>query len=228
VNDRAVERHFDQISVEYDRWKEKAGFYYQAVKAAVAEIVPPGRRVLEVGCGTGDVLASLEPVNGLGTDLSPRMVEMARRKHPDLRFEVHDLMGGPLRERFPFVVAVDVVEHVPDLLQAMRTMAAMMADDGLLVVITANPAWGPILHLAERLKLKMPEGDHEWRSQSDIDSAATDAGLRERSFSRSFIVPRAIPVLKALNTARWARRFRLRYGLMQRAVFELGTADVEN
>lgn len=228
MNDGAVERHFDQISVEYDRWKTKAGFYYQAVKAAVAEIVPPGRRVLEVGCGTGDVLASLEPVNGLGTDLSPRMVEMASRKHPNLRFEVHDLMGGPLQERFAFVVAVDVVEHVPDLLQAMRTMATMMADDGVLIVITANPAWGPILHLAERLKLKMPEGDHKWRSQSDITSAATAAGLRERSFSRSFIVPKAVPGLKTLNSVKWAQGLRLRYGLIQRAVFELGAAEVES
>lgn len=216
----AVERHFDQISGEYDRWKARAAYYYQAVKAAVAEVVPPGRRVLEVGCGTGHVLSSLRPKGGLGTDLSPRMIELARKSHPDLRFEVHDLMGEPLAERFEFVVAVDVAEHVPDLRRAMRTMAAMMEPGGLLILITANPAWGPVLHLAERVKLKMPEGDHEWRSRSDLMSAAHTAGLRERSFVRSFIIPKAIPGLKALNTASWARGLCNRYGLVQRAVFE--------
>jgi len=224
VSSEAVGRHFDQISFEYDRWKEKARYYYQAVKTAVAEIVPPGQRVLEVGCGTGDVLASLEPANGLGTDLSPRMVELARAKHPDLRFEVHDLMSDPLPERFEFVVAVDVAEHVPDLQRSLATTGAMVADGGLLVVITANPAWGPALHLAERLKLKMPEGDHRWRSRSDITAAARAAGLREHSFARSFIVPKAVPGLKALNTAKWARGLRQKYGLMQRAVFERTTA----
>jgi 2-polyprenyl-3-methyl-5-hydroxy-6-metoxy-1,4-benzoquinol methylase len=220
VSERSVQRHFDQIAVEYDRWKERAQYYYQAVKAAVAEIVPPGRRVLEVGCGTGDILASIAPDDGLGTDISPRMVERARAKHPTLRFAVHDLMADALSERFEFVVAVDVAEHVPDLERAMRTMAEMLDDGGVIIVITANPAWGPILHLAERLKLKMPEGDHTWRSRAEIRAAATAAGLRERSFSRSFLIPKAITGLKSLNTMKWAGGLRERYGLMQRAVFE--------
>lgn len=220
MSEGSVERHFDQISAGYDRWKERARYYYQAVKAVVAEIVPPGRRVLEVGCGTGDVLASLEPSAGLGTDISPGMIERAREKHPNLRFEVHDLLADPLPDRFEFVVAVDVAEHVPDLGRAMQNMAEMVDREGVLVIVTANPAWGPALHAAERLKLKMPEGDHTWRSHAEIHVAAIAAGLRERSFSRSFLVPKAIPGLKSLNNVKWAESLRQRYGLMQRAVFE--------
>jgi ubiquinone/menaquinone biosynthesis C-methylase UbiE len=215
-----VARHFDHVAPEYDRWKEKAHYYYAAVKAAVAEVVPPGSRVLEVGCGTGDVLAGLAPGEGLGTDISAAMVEIAARKHPDLRFRVHDLMGPPLDERFPFVVAVDVAEHVPDLARAMGTMAAMLADGGRLVVITANPTWSPVLHAAERLGLKMPEGEHTWRSSDDIVLAAGRCGLREVSFARSFLVPKAVPGLARLNTAPWAEGLRRRFGLLQRAVFE--------
>ncbi len=222
MSDSSVGRHFEQIAPGYDRWKQKARYYYDAVKASVAEIVPSGSRVLEVGCGTGDILASLHPDDGVGIDLSPAMIDAAARKHPELRFRVQDLMDDPPEERYPYIVAVDVVEHVPDLDRCIASMAAMLAGGGQLVVITANPGWGPILEVAERLGMKMPEGEHTWRSHAAIVSAARRSGLRERSFARSFLVPKALPGLRALNTLPWAGGLRQRFGLIQRAVFEHG------
>jgi SAM-dependent methyltransferase len=212
--------HFDRVAPDYDRWKEKAHRYYAALKESLREIVPPRSRVLEVGCATGDILASLDPDEGLGLDISPAMIELAARKHPALRFRVHDLMQGPLEDRFDYAVAADVAEHVPDLDTMMSSLAGMLTDPGVAIVVTANPLWSPVLHVAERLRLKMPEGDHEWRSRADLASAARRAGLRERSFDRSLVMPKDVPGLVALDTARWAAPLRQRLGLIQRAVFE--------
>lgn len=219
MNSESVRRHFDEIAADYDRWKEKAEFYYQAVKRMVAEVVPPGARVLEVGCGTGDILASLRPSEGLGTDISPKMVERARRKHPHLRFEVHDLVGPPLDERFDHIVAVDVMEHVPEIEPPFRTMAAMLDEHGTLVIVTANPSWAPILHLAEKLRLKMPEGDHVWRTHEHLVRAARASGLEEVSFERSLLFPKNVPGFRRLNDAHWAEGLRRRRGLVQRLLF---------
>jgi 2-polyprenyl-3-methyl-5-hydroxy-6-metoxy-1,4-benzoquinol methylase len=212
--------HFDHVAPEYDRWKAKAHRYYAALKTSLREIVAPGSRVLEVGCATGDILASLDPGEGVGLDISPAMIDLAARKHPGLEFRVHDLMQGPLDERFEYIVAADVAEHVPDLDKMMRSVAGMLTEGGVAVVVTANPLWSPILHVAERLRLKMPEGDHEWRSRADLASAAGRAGLRERSFDRSMVMPKEVPGLRGLDSARWAAGLRQRVGLIQRAVFE--------
>lgn len=214
-----VARHFDEVAGDYDRWKARAHYYYQFVKSALAEVVPRSCRACEMGCGTGDLLASLEPAEGLGVDLSPQMVELARKKHPALRFEVHDLMSGPLDEQFDYVASVDVAEHVPDLTKALDSMARTAVPGGTIIVITANPRWGGILEIAELLKLKMPEGDHEWRSYEVLSEAARAVGLREVSFRRGFVMPKAVPLLKRLNTSRRAERLRQGWGLMQRAVF---------
>ncbi len=216
----SVRRHFDAIAADYDLWKSKAHYYYRAVKDSVAEVVPPGGRVCEVGCGTGDVLAELKPSVGLGTDISSAMVEVAAKRHPGFRFEVRDLMASAPDERFDFVVAVDVFEHVHDPAKCFSNMAQMLDEHGILVVVTANPAWAGPLHLAEKLGMKMPEGEHQWRSREDLRRAAATAGLVERSFARSFIIPKAIPGLKLLNTARWAEPLRQRVGLIQRVVYE--------
>jgi 2-polyprenyl-3-methyl-5-hydroxy-6-metoxy-1,4-benzoquinol methylase len=215
-----VGSHFDTVAPDYDRWKAKAHRYYDALKASLREVVPPGSRVLEVGCATGDILASLIPEEGVGLDISPAMIELAARKHPGLEFRVHDLMQGPLSERFDYVVAADVAEHVPDLDTMMGSLAEMLTDEGVAIVVTANPRWAPVLHIAERLRLKMPEGDHEWRSRADLASAAGRAGMRERSFDRSLVMPKEVPGLRALDSAAWAAGLRQRLGVIQRAVFE--------
>jgi 2-polyprenyl-3-methyl-5-hydroxy-6-metoxy-1,4-benzoquinol methylase len=215
-----VGSHFDRVAPDYDRWKAKAHRYYEALKTSLRQIVPPDSRVLEVGCATGDILASLAPAEGVGLDISSAMIDLAARKHPALRFQVHDLMRGPLEERFDYVVAADVAEHVPDLDTMMASLAGMLTEGGVAVVVTANPLWAPILYVAERLRLKMPEGDHEWRSRMDLTSAARRAGLRERSFDRSLVMPRDIPGLRTLDSAPWAAGLRQRVGLIQRAVFD--------
>ena len=64
--------------------------WLRAALAAFAEVAGPLGPVLDVGCGPGHVTAHLAGL-GLdvrGVDLSPRMIEHARRLHPGLRFQV--------------------------------------------------------------------------------------------------------------------------------------------
>jgi hypothetical protein len=51
-------------------------------------------------------------------------------------------------------------------------------------------------------------------------SAGRRAGLRERSFTRSLLVPKEVPGIRAVDSAHWAAGIRQRFGLIQRAVFE--------
>jgi SAM-dependent methyltransferase len=64
--------------------------WLRAALTAFAEEVRELGPVLDVGCGPGTVTAFLAGlgVDASGVDLSPRMVEHARRLHPGLRFEV--------------------------------------------------------------------------------------------------------------------------------------------
>jgi len=226
--EHGAREHFDAVAPRYDSYKEKAAYYYTALQCSLQEVVPPGRRVLEIGCGTGDILASLRPRYGLGTDISEEMVILASRKHPELEFRVHDVsLGPPGGEHYDFVVAADVVEHLPDLERPFASMAQALAPGGRLVVTTANPAWGPILEVAERLRLKMPEGEHTWRTRAALERAARAAGLSVLAFDRLLLVPKRLPFADTINRTPVAGSLRSRFGLLQRAVFALDPAIAE-
>jgi SAM-dependent methyltransferase len=93
--------------------------YLRASLAIFADLVREagGGAVADIGCGPGYVTRHLCDlgVDAFGIDLSPAMVELARRDHPDIRFEVGtmtdlDLADGSLTG----VLAFWAVIHVPD------------------------------------------------------------------------------------------------------------------
>src|SRR5579872_5435686 len=70
------------------RPRESNRYYQKLLRNYFAFLVPPGLRVLEVGCGLGDLLAAVKPSLGVGIDFSPAMIELARRRHPELEFQM--------------------------------------------------------------------------------------------------------------------------------------------
>ena len=65
---------FDGMSLERDRWKRKNRYYYSELERICSRLIPPCKSVLEIGCGTGDLLNSVRPDRGLGIDLSRGMI----------------------------------------------------------------------------------------------------------------------------------------------------------
>ena len=101
--------HFDGIAQERDRWRARNAYYYADLESHLRFLVPGGVSVLEIGCGTGDLLASLKPSRGVGIDFSQEMVAVARSKYPSdrypaLEFQVDDAEELQLEERFDYVV----------------------------------------------------------------------------------------------------------------------------
>ncbi|WP_405148135.1 class I SAM-dependent methyltransferase [Sphaerisporangium sp. NBC_01403] len=93
--------------------------YERAVLALFADLVQTtgGGPVADVGCGSGRITAYLRElgVDTFGIDLSPAMIEVARRDHPSLRFEVGSMTGLDLADAsMAGLVAWYSLIHVPD------------------------------------------------------------------------------------------------------------------
>src|ERR1700686_2502442 len=53
-------------------------------------LIPPGKRVLELGSGSGELLAALEPSYGVGIDFGVKTLGRAKQRHPGLTFVLGD------------------------------------------------------------------------------------------------------------------------------------------
>src|SRR5258708_17434795 len=70
--------------------RKSSNYYHRRLTEIYQFLIPPGQRVLEMGCGDGNLLASLKPSEGVGVDFSPEMIARARIKHPELTFILSD------------------------------------------------------------------------------------------------------------------------------------------
>src|ERR1700759_875597 len=82
-----IER-LDRIAEQRGVFADRHRYYAHELQRVMRGLITPGSRVLEVGCGLGDLLASLvsdkSAGEGVGIDISPRMIERARHRHPQL------------------------------------------------------------------------------------------------------------------------------------------------
>ncbi len=167
---RAVERrkHWDAVARRQDKWSGLGGYYHRYLKHVYGLLVAPGRRVLELGCGKGDLLASLEPSRGVGIDLSPEMVARARERHPDLEFVCADVHRLELDETFDVIILSDLLNDVADVQEIFRRMAPLCTPATRILINVHSQAWRPALSTAKAMRLATPLLPQNWLTVHDV------------------------------------------------------------
>jgi SAM-dependent methyltransferase len=151
-----------------DQFEAHAGEQYRGGKfnAAYREgdqkfmrfLIPPGKRVLELGCGNGGLLAALEPSYGVGVDFSATTIAKANALYPHLHFVLGDaedpatLAGieGP----FDYIVIADTIGMFEDIDGTLTLVHQLCAPSTRIIIAYYSHLWEPILKLGEILKLK--------------------------------------------------------------------------
>jgi len=151
--------------------------FHEAEYRYLRFLIPEGMSVLEIGCGTGQLLAELRPARGVGVDLSPRMIEIARQRHPEMEFLVGDIedpavvrrLGGP----FDVIVMAGTIGLLDDCQSTLASLRQLCHGDTRLVIAYHNFLWEPLLRLAEALHWRMPEPDTNWLRPRDMVNLLT-------------------------------------------------------
>lgn len=169
---RAIRDQADSMAGERERWIERNAYYYGEDHGYTRFLVPPGLRVLDLGCGTGRLLAALKPSRGVGVDFSPAMVDEARRRHPDLEFHVGDVedpdvldqVGGP----FDVILLSDTVGSLQDCEATLRQLHRCCDHDTRVVIAYYSRLWSPLLQVGQRVGQQMPQPEPNWLSADDV------------------------------------------------------------
>jgi len=193
-----IRDRFDRLAGEREAWQRRNRYYYDDQRRYVRFLVPEGLRVLEVGCGLGDLLASLKPARGLGLDLSEAMVKEASRRHPSLEFRVADVETLELDETFDVIILADLVGHLLDVETALRRLRQCCTSRTRIIVSSSSHLWEPVFSLAERLRLKMPQQLQNWLTPGDLANLLHLADFQIVKTERRILLPKWIPLLSAL------------------------------
>jgi demethylmenaquinone methyltransferase/2-methoxy-6-polyprenyl-1,4-benzoquinol methylase len=136
----AVRSMFDRISPVYDAMNRTMtmGLDQRWRRAAVAAIVRPGDRVLDICCGTGDVAVAALRAGGrvTGLDFSERMLERARRKSAEVEWVQGDALALPFEDdSFDAATAGFGVRNLDDLERGLVELRRVLRPGGRVAIL---------------------------------------------------------------------------------------------
>jgi SAM-dependent methyltransferase len=179
-------------------------YFHDYLARVLRARIPAGQRVLDVGCGAGDLLAALQPSRGVGVDLSATVIAAAREAHPDAALTFHqgdgadpallESLGGP----FDVVLMVNVVTSLADVQGAFESVASVCHERTRLLVYSYSRLWQPALRAAEMAGLKPRPPAEAWLPPEEVLNMLQLADYEVVRRDYQVVMPLYVPLVSDL------------------------------
>ena len=194
--------YWEKTAQRTDTHKNWGAYYHRRLIEIYQHLVAPGQKMVELGCGQGDLLAALKPALGVGVDFSAGMIQRARQRHPELYFEqadVHALpVDEPLVQKFDVIILSDLLNDVWDVQRVFEQAGRLAAPQARLIVNTYSRLWELPLWTAQKLGLARPVLDSNWLTVEDLANLANLANFDALLRWQEILFPLPIPLLSSL------------------------------
>jgi SAM-dependent methyltransferase len=201
-----VRRTADASAPERGKWLARAAFFHAEDLLYLKFLIGEGARVLELGCGTGDLLAALKPSYGVGVDFSAGMIAQARKAHPDLSFLLGDIEDASFVQRLPgpfdVILIIDTLGALDDCQRMFEHLHCLCTRETRLIIGYFSHVWYPLLKAAEAIRLKMPQPPQNILSPADMGALVALADFEPVKSEQRLLLP-----VRAFGLGRLVNRF---------------------
>ncbi len=182
-----------------------SGAYHRRLIAVYRELVPRGARVLEIGCGRGDLLAALEPKHGVGIDFSSEMVRQAQQHYPAQQFVQADAHALNIHDTFDVVILSDTVNDLWDVELVLKQLHQVTEAASRVILNFYSLLWEAPLNVARSMRLAKPLLEQNWLTVEDVSNLL---GLADFDVTRHWdevLLPLDLPPLNDVANRYLAR-----------------------
>ncbi|ALS24475.1 methyltransferase domain-containing protein [Paenibacillus naphthalenovorans] len=157
--------------LQQDRQRDNPRHLY--IKQRLQQIVRPGHKVLDLGCGIGittEFIHSLGVEKVIGVDLSPKLIEYAKSTVAHVEFIAHDITTLDLNEQYDVISLCDVMEHVPRdrYPNLFRVIRNHLKEDGIVFITIPDPEYLDFIRKIMPDKLQIIDNSIMYQEMNDL------------------------------------------------------------
>ena len=223
----AIRQWTKKKTVTKPRWPLPTKYFRNSALDYLRFLIPKDQRILALGCGTGDTLASLEPAFGLGVDLDPSSLQLARANHPSLDFIEGDMEDIVLLQKisqsqpFDIILLEGSLGYADDIQAFLNNLRNVCNEETRVISLYYGYLWEPILRLAEKLGLRQCSFKTTWLRMSDVENFMSLGGFETIKREWRILLPFNLfglgtVVNRFLAPLPWVRRLALCHYLVAR------------
>jgi SAM-dependent methyltransferase len=190
--------HWDKVARRAGAGVVCSGYYHKRLNTVFQNIVPPGQRVLEIGCARGHLLAALHPSYGVGIDFSGAMIDKARTLYPDLTFIKADAHELDIDKKFDFVILSDLVNDLWDVHLVLQKVRELTSLHSRIIINSYSRLWELPLRIVRKLGLANPNLFQNWLTVEDISGLLYLADCEVIRSWEEIIWPLPTPLIDSL------------------------------
>jgi SAM-dependent methyltransferase len=182
--------HWNKVAHKRDHWRGLGRWYHRRLIEVYQFLVNPNQRILEIGCGMGDLVAHLKPSHGVGVDFSPEMIARAKQHHPEVEYhllDAHDLSS--IEGEFDVIILSDTVNDLWDVQRALEQVKKFCTPHTRIILNFYSHLWQIPLNLAQALNLASPMLAQNWLTPEDVDNMLRLAGFESIRTTREILFP---------------------------------------
>jgi SAM-dependent methyltransferase len=184
-------------------------FLHRDLIDALCRLVPEDAAVLEVGSGTGDLLAALSNSRKVGIDYIPDVVARAKTAHPEIHFDVADATqlqtwrpDADPSPCFDAIICDRLCHSVTDIRTLLESLRGRLKPGGRIYLTTFNFLWELPSRLAEMSGWKSAAPEANWLSDYDFKNLFDIADLEVVRYEDRLLLPLDVPLVSP-----WLNRY---------------------
>lgn len=192
---KTISQHYDDLASVRDSYREKNRYYYSLLHNEYRDLIPKNKKVLEVGCGTGELLNAVCPTLGVGVDISPRMIQAATAKFPRLKFSPCEIKDLQEDVQFDYIILSGLLGELDDIQQFFLDLKRFCHARTRIIIEYYSHFWQYVLRLGEAVHFKMPQKLQNWVTWQDIYNFLSLTGYEPVKKQRAILCPVYVPGL---------------------------------
>ena len=191
-------KFWDKVWLKYNNRTGFGSYYHKRLAKVYRFLIPKKSSVLEIGCGNGKLLASLNCKSKTGIDFSEEAIKIAIETYPNCEFIHTGIQEFNSTSTFDYIILSDLLGDLWDVQIAFQKLQEFCHEETKIIVNFYSKLWEGPLRLIQKLKLKKPTKEQNWLTRSDVRGLMNLSDFEVIKSWQEILLPIRIPLLNWL------------------------------